>query len=126
VLIRPRCNDDWLSFSHIPDTIVEGHRATLKALEDIDAFFEQPGGVFPRRRFEIEVDRDRCIGCGLCVAQAPTYMGMDSHGKAYARTKAVDWSPADGDFVHNCPTSAIVARKTERIVPLRAGERGAA
>ena len=46
--------------------------------------------------------------------------------QAYTRTKTVDWSPADGDFVNYCPTSAIVARKIERIVPLRAGERGAA
>jgi NTE family protein len=126
VLIRPRCNDDWLSFSHIPETIKEGHRAGLKALEDIDAFYEQPGGVFPRRRFEIEVDRDRCIGCGLCVSLAPNLMGFDAEGKAYARTTTVDWSPADGDFVNYCPTAAIVARKIERIVPMKAGERGAA
>jgi hypothetical protein len=38
----------------------------------------------------------------------------------------VDWSPADGDFVNACPTAAIATRKVERIVPLKAGERGAA
>ena len=126
VLIRPRCGEDWLSFAHIADTIQEGYRAGLKALEDIDAFYDQAGGVYPRRRFEITVDRDRCIGCGLCVTLAPNLMGLDAQGKAYARTKTVDWSPADGDFVGACPTDAIVARKIERIVPLKAGERGAA
>ena len=126
VLIRPRCSEDWLSFANIAETIKEGHRAGLKALEDIDAFSDQPGGVYPRRRFEIGVDRDRCIGCGLCVSLAPSLMGLDAQGKAYVRTTTVDWSPADGDFVGYCPTSAIVARKIERIVPLRAGERGAA
>ena len=126
VLIRPRCGEDWLSFAHIGDTIDEGHRAGLKALEDIDAFYDQAGGVYPRRRFEIDVDRDRCIGCALCATLAPSLMGMDPQGKAYTRTKTVDWSPADGDFVHACPTDAIVARKIERIVPLKAGERGAA
>jgi NTE family protein len=126
VLIRPRCGEDWLSFAQIPQTITEGRRAALKALEDIDAFYDQPGGVYPRRRFEIEVDRDRCIGCALCVTLAPNLMGLDAQGKAYARTKTADWSPADGDFVAYCPTNAIVARKTERIVPLKAGERGAA
>lgn len=126
VLIRPRCAEDWLSFSRIADTIKEGHRAALKALEDIDAFYDQPGGVFPRRRFEIDVNREKCIGCGLCASLAPSMMGLDAHGKAYARTKSVDWSPADGEFVGLCPTNAISARKIERIVPLKAGERGAA
>ncbi|HEY7394931.1 MAG TPA: patatin-like phospholipase family protein [Gemmatimonadaceae bacterium] len=126
VLIRPRSAEDWLSFSHIPHTIKEGHRAGLKALEDIEAFYEQPGGVYPRRRFEISVDREKCIGCGLCVALAPNLMGLDGEGKAYARTRTADWSPADGDFVAYCPTSAINARKIERIVPMKAGERGAA
>jgi NTE family protein len=126
VLIRPRTTQDWLSFSDIPNTIREGHRAAIKALEDIEAFYDQPGGVFPRRRFEIGVDREKCIGCGLCVALAPSLMGMDNEGKAYTRTRTADWSPADGDFVAQCPTLAIVARKIERIVPMRTGDRGAA
>jgi NTE family protein len=126
VLVRPRCGEDWLSFSNIPSTIDEGYRAALKALEDIDAFYDQPGGVYPRRRFELSVSAEKCIGCGLCVSLSPNIMGLDSHGKAYPRTRTVDWSPADGEFVRQCPTSAIVARKTERIVPLKAGERGAA
>ncbi|HEY6826811.1 MAG TPA: patatin-like phospholipase family protein [Gemmatimonadaceae bacterium] len=126
VLIRPRCGEDWLSFSNIGDTIREGHRAACKALEDIDAYFDQPGGVYPRRRFELEVDRERCISCGLCAALAPSLMGLDADRKAYPRTRTVDWSPADGDFVAYCPTNAIIARKIDRIVPLKSGERGAA
>jgi NTE family protein len=126
VLIRPRCGEDWLSFTNISDTIREGHRAACKALEDIDHFYDQPGGVYPRRRFELEVDRERCISCGLCASLAPSLMGLDAQGKAYPRTTSVDWSPADGDIVNYCPTKAIIARKVERIVPLKAGERGAA
>lgn len=126
VLVRPRCGEDWLSFTNIEGTIKEGHRAAVKALEDIDAYYEQPGGVYPRRRFELEVDKERCIGCTMCVALAPSLMGMGPDGKAYARTRTVDWSPADGDFVNACPTNAIISRKVERIVPLKAGERGAA
>jgi NTE family protein len=94
VLIRPRCGEDWLSFGNIGATIQEGHRAAHKALEDIDAFYDQPGGVYPRRRFEIEVDQDKCIGCGLCVSLAPNLMGLDAAGKAYTRTRTADWSPA--------------------------------
>jgi len=58
---------------------------------------------------QVEVDRDKCVGCGLCVALAPKLMGLDSTGKAFARTRFVDWSPADGDFVGQCPTLAISA-----------------
>jgi hypothetical protein len=36
----------------------------------------------------------------------------------------VDWSPADGDFVHRCPTDAIHARKMERTGPQRSVDRG--
>jgi NTE family protein len=120
VLIRPRVGgEDWLSFSNIDARILEGQRAARKALEDIEIFIEQPGGVFPRRRFEITVDRDRCIGCGLCVALAPNLMGLDADRKAYPRTRTADWSPADGEFVHACPTGAIIARKIERVTPTK-------
>jgi hypothetical protein len=42
-------------------------------------------------------------------------MAMDETGKAFAKVPDVDWSPADGDFVHHCPTYAINA---EPLVPL--------
>ena len=126
VLIRPRCGEDWLSFANIAETIREGHRAAHKALEDIDAFYDQPGGVYPRRRFELEVDRDKCIGCGLCVSLAPNLMGLDAEGKAYTRTRTADWSPADGDFVHVLPDRTRSSRgRSSACVPLKAGERGA-
>jgi NTE family protein len=126
ILIRPKCAQDWMSFGNIPGSIEAGLRAARKALQDIDELFDQPGGVFPRRRFALSVDDDRCIGCGLCVALAPALMGLDSRGKAYPRTTSVDWSPADGDFVHSCPTDAIHARKMERIGPQRGVDRGVA
>jgi NTE family protein len=125
VLIRPRCGEDWLSFSNIAGTIAEGQRAALKALEDIDAFYDQPGGIYPRRRFEIDVDRDRCIGCGLCASLAPQQMTLGPDGKAFTRSRTADWSPADGDFVHHCPTTAIAVRKIERIVPPKIADRRA-
>ena len=115
VLVRPKIGrGSWLDFTHTEANIAEGYRAGMKALEDVDAVFEQPGGIFPRRRFRLEVDKGRCTGCGLCVALAPSLMGMEANGKAFARTHIVDWSPADGDFVHHCPTDAILATKLDR------------
>ena len=110
VLIRPRCDGDWLSFTTTEQSIQEGYRAASAALAGWDAYLEQEGGIFPRRHVHLEVARERCIGCGLCAALAPNIMGLDAAGKAFARTRVVEWSPADGDFVPSCPTNAIVAR----------------
>lgn len=117
VLIRPKVGEEWLSFSGTAQHIREGYRAAKLALEHYDAYLEQPGGVFPRKRVELSVNRERCIGCGLCVALAPQSMGLDSSGKAFARTRTADWSPSDGDFVHHCPTAAIEVRSLEQLAP---------
>jgi NTE family protein len=123
VLIRPHVDDDWLSFSHTAESIAEGYRSAISALEDFDTYVEQAGGVYPRREVELEVVRDRCIGCGLCAALAPNMMGLDATGKAFARTRATEWSPADGDFVHHCPTDAIIPHTVRRIEVRKSGER---
>jgi NTE family protein len=117
LLIRPKVGAEWLSFSRSGQNIREGYRAGMKALEHFDAYLEQPGGIFPRKRVELNVSREKCIGCGLCAALAPTYMGLDSSGKAFARTKVVEWSAADGDFVHHCPTLAIDATRMDLVTP---------
>jgi NTE family protein len=109
ILIRPRCDADWLSFAVTERSIAEGRQATELALDGFAAYLEQEGGIYPRRHVELDVMRDRCIGCGLCASMEPGIMGLDSTGKAFARTKIVEWSPADGDFVGACPTNAIVA-----------------
>jgi ferredoxin len=113
---------DWLSFSNSVQHIREGYRAAAKALEHFDTYLEQPGGIYPRKRVEISVVRERCIGCGLCAALAPTYMGLDSSGKAFARTRVVEWSAADGDFVHHCPTAAIEANRIDLVTPPQSSE----
>jgi NTE family protein len=122
LLIRPKVGRDWLSFSNSVRHIREGYRAATKALEHFETYIEQPGGIFPRKRVELSVSREKCIGCGLCAAVAPTYFGMDSSGKAFARTKAVEWSAADGDFVHHCPTLAIDANRIDLVTPPQSAE----
>ena len=108
VLIRPKVNDaNWLSFADTTANIAEGYRAAMHALRDIDTYWDNPRCVYPRRRVEIFVDRQKCTGCGTCVTIAPNLMDMDGEGKAYAVSRTVDWSPADGGFVHECPTLAI-------------------
>ena len=121
LLVRPRiAHIDWFAFSHTPELIAAGYRATLEALAQAEDWLAAPSGIYPRRAVQVEVDRDKCVGCGLCVALAPKLMGLDSSAKAFARTRYADWSPADGDFVGQCPTLAITATDKGAVTtPLR-------
>src|SRR5215212_174096 len=115
VLIRPRLNDaNWLSFTDTASSIDQGYKAAIRALERFDSYWDRAGCVFPRRRVQIDVDVDKCTGCGTCVSLAPAVMGLDATGKAFPRTRVVEWSPADGGFVHECPTAAITATNVDR------------
>jgi NTE family protein len=110
ILIRPRiAHIGWFSFTHTDELIEAGYRAAMEALVHFESCFEAETGVFPRRSMRVTVDREKCIGCTLCVALAPQIMEMDGEGKAVPRIPVVDWSPADGDFIHHCPTYAINA-----------------
>jgi len=58
--------------------------ATIAAL-DRPAEWPGPGdvGVHPRRPVTVRVQRERCIGCGACLVQAPPGMFvLDAQGKA--------------------------------------------
>lgn len=115
VLVRPKLNDaNWLSFTDTTASIAQGYKAAMRALERFDSYWERAGCVFPRRRVQIDVDADKCTGCGTCVALAPAVMGLDATRKAFPRTRVVEWSPADGGFVHECPTTAITATNVDR------------
>lgn len=126
LLIRPRVGHrHWLAFGDTTELVDAGYEAVSTALDRTgDALFA-PGGIHPRRCVELVVDRSRCIGCGTCVALAPRLMALDGAGLAYATTSHVDWSPADGGFVEQCPTAAILAHPTEGGHPTAAPARQA-
>ncbi|MDE3216098.1 MAG: patatin-like phospholipase family protein [Gemmatimonadota bacterium] len=118
LLIRPKVDSHWLSFLHAEENIREGYRATTKALEHLDRYLEQPGGVYPRKRMRLHVVREDCVKCGLCVALAPGTMTVDAaDGTAVPREELVEWSAADGDFVFHCPTRAIKAARLDLVTP---------
>lgn len=114
ILIRPRVSHiGWFSFSHTEELINAGYRAAIDALEHFDTCLNAKTGIFPRRTVHLSVDREKCIGCTICAALAPQVMEMDPTGKARPVMPVVNWSPADGDFVHHCPTYAISAEPAE-------------
>jgi NTE family protein len=114
ILIRPKVNHiGWFSFSHTDELLEAGYTAAIEACKHYEECISWGIGVFPRRAMQIAVDRDKCIGCTLCVAMAPDLMAMDGENKAYPLNPVVEWSPADGDFVHHCPTLAIKATRLD-------------
>lgn len=108
LLVRPAVwRFNWFSFAHVERMIELGYLAANDALDRAGAALLSGGGVWPRRVVEVRVDRAKCIGCTLCAALAPRVMAMDQDGKAQVLASPLEWSRADGDFVHQCPTTAI-------------------
>ena len=108
LLVRPTVSHvGWFSFSHTDELIESGYRSMRDALKHLDTLLRAPGGIFPRKRMQISVDRTMCTGCAMCVARAPHIMALDDQRKAYPVSQLHDWSPADGDFVRHCPVDAI-------------------
>lgn len=126
LLIRPKVGREWLSFNNAAKHIREGYRAATKALEHFDLYLQQSRGVFPRKRVHIAVSEEKCIGCGLCAAMAPTYMGMGPNGKAFVRVEETEWAAPEGEFVDHCPTGAIEAARGEFVEPMPQPGRGVA
>lgn len=109
VLIRPNLGDvDWFDFTRTESLMDAGYDAATEALRDFGAHVSSAGGIFPRRRYRLTVSA-ACVGCSLCAALAPDIMGMSGSGHAFPEHPVVEWSPADGDFVRQCPTGAITA-----------------
>jgi NTE family protein len=114
ILIRPKVSHiGWFSFTHTDELLDAGYQAAMDACKHYEECIAWGIGVFPRRPVQISVDREKCIGCTLCTALAPEVMAMDASQKAYPLTPVVEWSPADGDFVHHCPTLAIEATRLD-------------
>lgn len=55
------------------------------------------------------VDKDTCIGCGLCPSVCPEVFDMDDDGKAIAKVPEVPSSNEDEakDAESSCPVNAI-------------------
>lgn len=114
ILIRPDLADiSWFSFAKADKLIELGYAAAKEALAYYDDCMQASAGIFPVRDVDIRVISEKCIGCGTCVALAPGLMALDKQGIAYPGKPVVRWSPAHGDFVHHCPTCAIVAERVD-------------
>lgn len=55
------------------------------------------------------IDKDECIGCGLCESTCPNVFSEDTDGKFIATTEDVSASDESSakEAMGNCPTEAI-------------------
>ena len=108
LLVRPEVwRYNWFSFEHTRRMIDAGYAAMHDTLDRAGDALMGTGGVFPRRGVEIAIDPALCNGCRLCVPLAPDMIRIGDDGKAVVIRSSAEWSRADGDFVHRCPTKAI-------------------
>jgi NTE family protein len=108
LLIRPDvAHRDMFSFVHTEELIEAGYTATLAALDQVADLELKSGVIYPRRRVNVLVDRAKCTGCGICVSLAPGHIVLDHANKAVIANPVMEWSPAEGDFVQQCPFEAI-------------------
>ncbi len=123
--IHPRVEHiSAFDFEHLREVVEEGYRATVAALDRPEEWpASGDAGVYPRRPVTVRVQRERCIGCGACLVQAPPGMFvLDAQGKAVVTRPDQEWSPIDGEFIRHCPTYAISARPAA--APKAAGAAG--
>jgi NTE family protein len=108
VLIRPHVSRyGWFNFDKIPTLISAGAQAASEVLDAIPRALAAGHGIFPRHHVTVDVMREKCTGCGQCIAMAPYAMARGEDGKAVPTQPVFDWSPVDSDFVVHCPTGAI-------------------
>ncbi len=60
-------------------------------------------------KFKVSVDKEKCIGCGSCVALCEDNFELKD-GKAQAK-KAVSDLPCNQDAADTCPVQAIKVTK---------------
>ena len=64
-------------------------------------------------KYRIEIDRDACVGDGLCCDEAPETLEMDSEEKAVVKNAEGDDADTIMSAAESCPTDAISLFDTE-------------
>ncbi|WP_308354950.1 ferredoxin [Streptomyces sp. MUM 203J] len=60
--------------------------------------------------WSLDVDRDRCMGSGMCAALAPQLFRLDAGGRGEPVRDAVSADDLALDAADSCPAQAITVR----------------
>ena len=60
--------------------------------------------------YKITVDKEKCLGCGACIAQCDNFELKDD-GKAYAKKSEVEEIGCNQEAADVCPVDAIKIKK---------------
>ncbi|GAA3370940.1 hypothetical protein GCM10020367_19590 [Streptomyces sannanensis] len=64
-------------------------------------------------RWRVEVDRNVCIGSGLCAGTAPDGFRLDSANQSHPRRDETDADEAILDAAECCPAEAITITRSD-------------
>jgi len=61
------------------------------------------------KKMKIKINKDKCLGCGMCVSLAPEIFQLDEQGKSSLKANAQIEKNRDSikQTAENCPASAI-------------------
>lgn len=54
-----------------------------------------------------KVDKEKCIGCGLCISICPEVFEMGKDGKSYVKNPKACNRPSCKEAADSCPVQAI-------------------
>ncbi len=86
---------------------VRGERITTPV--DFHMIVRRSSWQKPERmdNMNVIVDRDLCIGCGLCASICPEVFEMDDEGKAIVSAQPAERTDTLKEAIDSCPTTAI-------------------
>lgn len=76
---------------------------------------QKPYGPVSKEDWQVHVDKDLCIGAGVCTAIAAQSFELDDEGKAVI-LKGIDQDDKDTilDAAKACPVAAIIIKQGEQ------------